>query len=172
MGMRRLLTLMAASLISACAANPAPVPVVGDEVSVATLAGRWEGSYSSTETGRSGSIIFTLTAGEDTAHGDVLMVPAAQEEPPDPERPGAMPFGPRTQVLTIAFVQVGGARVVGQLDPYRDPECGCELTTTFEGRVEGDVIDGTFVTRHAHEGVVREGRWRVTRKPDPARTAH
>ena len=49
---------------AACVAPGTPVPVVGD---IQLLAGRWEGSYQSEETGRMGSIAFELEAGTDSA---------------------------------------------------------------------------------------------------------
>src|ERR1043166_5630706 len=58
-----------------CGASQPPVPVVGGEADIARLAGQWLGEYSSAETGRSGSIVFTLTSGSDTATGDVVMTP-------------------------------------------------------------------------------------------------
>lgn len=155
-----------ASALTACAGNPQPIPVVGDAASVANLAGKWEGTYSSSETGRSGSIVFDLSAGRDTAFGDVLMIPAGEREPvsraPDPDQ--LEPMSPRPRVLTVRFVQIGGDRVSGQLAPYQDPACGCTVTTTFEGRVEGDVIEGSYLTRHEHGAGVQRGTWKVERR--------
>jgi len=59
-------------LAGACTYHGTPVPVVGDTRS---LSGEWEGTYSSEQTGRSGSIMFHLKAGTDSAWGDVLMIP-------------------------------------------------------------------------------------------------
>lgn len=68
-----LIVLLAAA---GCASNRAPVPVTGERAELAAMAGRWEGWYRSDETGRSGSIVFRLTAGGDSAAGDVVMTPA------------------------------------------------------------------------------------------------
>jgi len=40
------------------------------------LTGEWAGDYSSVESGRSGSISFTLRAAGDSAFGDVVMIPS------------------------------------------------------------------------------------------------
>lgn len=166
--MRSFQTVMCifATAFTACGGNPQPIPVVGDAASVANLAGKWEGTYSSSETARNGSIVFDLSVGSDTAFGDVLMIPAGEREPlsrtPDPDE--LEPIGPRPRVLTIRFVQIGGDRVSGQLAPYRDPACGCIVTTTFEGRVEGDVIRGSYVTGHEHGAGVQRGTWKVQRR--------
>ena len=58
-----------ALLAAACVYHGTPVPVTGD---TRTLEGEWEGTYSSEQTGRSGSILFHLKAGTDSAWGDVL----------------------------------------------------------------------------------------------------
>ena len=50
------------------------------------------------------------------------------------------------QVLRIDFVQAARGQISGRLQPYRDPACGCILSTTFEGKLEGNQIAGTFVT--------------------------
>ena len=67
--------------LAACASSQTPVPVVGARADVAALAGRWDGSYSSSTTGRSGSISFTLTARGDSAYGDVVMIPVGWNRP-------------------------------------------------------------------------------------------
>src|SRR6266496_4333197 len=73
-------------LLAACAASQLPVPVIGPAGDVAALAGEWAGDYSSAESGRSGSISFTLRAAGDSAFGDVVMVPAAWGRPLVPWR--------------------------------------------------------------------------------------
>ena len=158
-------TLLAAVTLAACNGPSTPVPVSGD---IAQLRGEWRGDYSSAQSGRSGTIIFHLDATSDTAHGDVLMVPPDPIGPqPDPGNvPKGMPSRP--QPLTISFVRAAGGGITGRLDPYRDPECGCLLTTTFTGRVTGDVVEGTFVSFHQEMGRKTEGRWRAQRvKPGP-----
>jgi hypothetical protein len=158
-----------AALAAGCAANPAPVQVVGAQADVAALAGEWTGEYSSAETGRAGSIVFRLNATGDTAAGDVVMIPrgAGQAVRPAPvPGPGAAQGtpGPTPQVLTIRFVRVSGGRVSGVLDPYVDPECGCILRTTFSGRVNGDRIEGEYASRHTEHDVTNRGQWAVTRR--------
>ena len=154
--------------LTACATAPqTPVPLAGALADVAALAGRWEGSYSSVETGRSGSISFTLTATGDSAFGDVIMVPRGYGQPLQAWNRAA-PAGatpPRSSVLTISFVRVAQGRVTGTLAPYADPETGGQLYTTFEGRLQGDAIAGTFTTRSAGGASTQTGQWKVTRRP-------
>jgi hypothetical protein len=154
--------LAAALLGVGCTAVSPPVPVEGD---VAALAGEWTGEYWSAESGRRGELVFTLQAGADTARGEVVMRPAplgrgaAGEVPDTRAGPEAMPQG-----LSITFVRVSRGVVSGRLDPYRDPECGCRLTTTFLGRLSGDTLSGTFTSRHEEMQRTVEGQWRAVRK--------
>lgn len=146
---------------------------------MASLAGQWEGSYSSAATGRSGSISFTLTTHEDSAYGDVVMIPRGFGRPLQawggapaaggPGAPGAVaPAQPHSQVLTISFVRVAAGRVSGTLAPYADPETGAKLFTTFEGRMSGDTIAGSYTTHVAGAGGgaadTQTGEWTVTRR--------
>ncbi len=102
-----------------CAPSPAPVPVTGVPGDIQALAGEWRGEYAGDESGRSGSIIFGLAAGSDTAFGDVLMVPEgsggaprAGDAPPPPDRWRQSP-----DVLAIRFVQVREGAVPGAAGP-------------------------------------------------------
>lgn len=163
-------SLAIGAILVGCASQQRLVPVVGAEADLAQLQGEWEGEYSSAETGRSGSIVFHLTALRDSAHGDVVMVPPRWGRGLD-AGPGVPPSARETapqppQVLTISFVRVagGGGQVSGALAPYTDPVCGCLLLTTFVGQLKGDVLEGTYSSRHQQTGEIQMGRWRVTRK--------
>ena len=163
--MRTTATLLLLAAATACAVNPAPVPVDGTHADIATLAGRWEGSYLGNETGRTGGITFTLTADRDSASGDVLMDPVGQyggSTSADAARAGdAAPSLGR--FLAIRFVRLRGGEVSGTMAPYTAPDCNCRVRTTFTGRVSGDAIRGTFVT--AGEGARRTtGTWEVRRR--------
>lgn len=70
---------LGALLAAGCAGPGMPIPVQG---SVEPLVGHWVGEYRSPDTGRDGSIMFTLSAGADTAWGDVVMMPADYDRGP------------------------------------------------------------------------------------------
>lgn len=155
-----------AVLLAACAANRPPVAVAGAPQDVVQLAGDWAGDYSSSVTGRNGTISFTLSAAGDSAVGAVVMVPAGFGRPLAPwNDPARMNAGtpPTTQVLSIRFVRVRGGRVNGSLDPYADPQTGTRLITTFVGTIVADTISGTYTTRPSAVGDEATGRWRVVR---------
>lgn len=153
---------------AACASTQEPhVPVSIGPADLSRLAGEWTGEYSSATTGRSGSIVFHLTATADSAHGDVIMVPRATGLPlrramlhEQPEVGSALP-----RELTIRFARFEGGRVTGVMDRYTDPDCNCPVSTTFQGTVHGDRIEGTFNTYGAPAGHPVTGRWSVERNP-------
>jgi hypothetical protein len=157
--------VVVAALAAACAFNPPPVPVEGGPADIEALVGDWRGEYYGETTGRSGSIEFELMAGEDHAHGSVLMTPRGGRGPyavwrdpfDDPDRPGA------SEVLTIKFVSAERGEVTGVLDPYLDPDCQCQALTRFRGRQRGDVIEGTYTTRTARSAEPDRGVWKVRR---------
>lgn len=157
---------LAAALLmaGACALNPAPVPVSGPAPDIAALEGEWSGEYRGLETGRTGSILFRLDAGRDTAHGDIVMVPRSGGMTHDDALRVAATRHADNQVLTIRFVRVSGQHVAGTIEPYPDPDSECELVTVFRGELDGDRITGTFRTHHVgHDGMAQTGTWWVTR---------
>ncbi|HEY6222990.1 MAG TPA: hypothetical protein VIW26_04350 [Gemmatimonadales bacterium] len=153
-----------AGLLVACGGSQSPVPVVGRDVDISKLAGQWFGDYSSVETGRSGSILFTLTAGSDTATGNVVMTPRFNAGAQVGQQPQAQTTVPVAQSIDIKFVRVTGGQVSGALAPYTDPTCNCPLHTTFVGRLSGDTLSGSYTSRHENSQDVQQGRWRVVRK--------
>ena len=156
-----------AALLASAACTPVVMktPVSGPTPSISRLVGEWQGDYSSVESGRRGLIAFRLRAGADTAEGEVIM----QSRVNDPSAPNAsaIPWDAMhttQQQLGIRFVFVSENEISGVLNPYRDPDCGCTLTTTFRGKIQGDAIEGTFHsegsgTSHSPQ----DGRWRVKR---------
>lgn len=166
MSIQSLLASTVALSIVACTPAISRTPVQGVAADVAQLAGDWQGEYSSGESGRRGLIAFRLRAGADTAEGDVIMQSRSGNDPTVPDA-GVVPWESlRTerQPLSIRFVFVSADQVSGVLNPYRDPDCGCTLTTTFRGTVRGNVIEGTFRSEgESASHLPQSGRWQVTR---------
>src|SRR5712691_6228558 len=159
-------TVLCALALSACGASRSPVPLVGASTDVSALTGEWPGDYSSAESGRSGSISFTLRATDDSAFGDVIMVPAAWGRPLVPwrqENATGPNQAPASTVLKIRFVRVEHGHVSGTLDPYADPQTGARLLTRFTGEVNGNMISGTYTTQ-LPSGETQSGQWSVQRR--------
>ncbi len=149
--------------VASCAYHPAPVPLVGSPHGIRRLVGTWSGEYATIPPDRNGTIMFRLRAVSDTAYGDVAMAPNSNA---DMSQSGMRPAGPqRTWVLfAITFVQVEGSFVVGQLDPYIDPDLENRVATRFRGTFTSDsTLGGTFVTVDVWGQVVRRGTWNVVR---------
>jgi hypothetical protein len=153
-----------ALLLTACgSSDPGLVPVIGAAEDLVPLTGEWSGSYDSRATGRSGSITFHLTEDPKGAHGDVLLVPR-RDTTHSPNDRQYEPFGGAT-VLAIEFVQVASGEITGKIAPYPDPEAfTATLETHFAGHVNGDSIEGTFVTYSDHGVSPVRGTWRVRRR--------
>ena len=160
-----LLLLLPVVLSCRTTAPASAVAVAADAQDLQVLAGEWWGEYSSADTGRNGRIRFRLEPGDELARGDVLMLQKHDHE--DTEAPEAQNLASTgSNLLTIRFVRVSpeSEKVTGILDPYEDPECGCIVTTTFEGEVRDEKIVGTFVTVGPPAHQTQRGRWRVDRK--------
>lgn len=153
-------------LYGSCESYKNPVYLMGNAVDWEMLAGEWKGEYFSKDTGRSGTIEFTLIADENEAYGDVLMIPRGSKEPYHPvgykEGPEADSSIPR--LLTIHFREVLGKKVRGELIPYWDPEMQRRMLTIFEGTLEDDSIKGTFESRIEQSPIYFYGQWEVFRK--------
>lgn len=162
------LGLLGIVIVAGCGAGrPSAVPLQADRAELAAIAGNWDGSYDSPATGRSGSIQFKIREGVDTAYGDVVMVPR-HVVTTDPSRAATEPAvvmhdAPRP--LTIRFVRVAEGHVSGAIAPYLDPDCQCQVSTTFDGTVKGDRIEGTY--RTTAPGIQTTGRWQVRRSASP-----
>lgn len=158
--------LVVAAVAVACGRAAPPVPVLATATDIRRLAGGWVGEYGSPETGRSGSIMFTLDSAEDHAHGDVVMGPPTRNWTAFEDRtlePFGMAAREGTRVLSIRFVRAEGDLVSGMLDPYDDPACSCQVRTEFVGRLVADTLAGTYETRRSAGGRPTAGRWRVQR---------
>ena len=158
--------------IAGCASQPNPAadagfPVEGSAGDLRRLTGRWEGDYRSPATGRNGTIVFEFKPG-DLAYGDVIMMPRAAGAPSAATVPGAEadPTKQMPKVLTIRFAQAAEGAITGDLAPYQDPDCDCEVVTTFTGKMDkaGSTIAGTFTSTQTRSGGRRvSGEWRVSK---------
>lgn len=165
-----LLTAVAAITVvtTGCAWNPAPVPVFASRADWETLTGRWSGSYTTAAGNRRGLIDFTLSATDEQAFGDVLMIAEGRRTPYQRYPPGDSRVthidASYTQLLTIKFVRAEEGRISGSIDSYWDPDHKCQASATFVGMAQARAIEGTFSS--ACEDGVRQirGTWRVTRQ--------
>lgn len=140
-----------------------PVQLQGDPVSIAALAGSWTGDFWGGPSGLGGSMSFTLHGGTAGLQGDVRLDDPRQQQNGFARKIDGP--GVRTQAVErfhIRLVAVEGDDVGAVLEPYVGADCGCLVTTTFVGRVIGDRITGTYLTR-AGGRVLAQGSWQMTR---------
>ena len=130
--------------VVACAGSQKEVTMQGSDLDIARVAGEWQGEYKGEDSGRSGPVSFSLEVGSHIAEGTVMM-------------------GPKP--LKIEFVKVNRNEVKGTIAPYTDPQCSCEVETSFLGTLSDDSIYGTFESRLSSTGQLQAGTWSVQRKP-------
>jgi hypothetical protein len=164
---RHLTCVVIATLaLAACRSQPSTVALQGAESDISVIAGQWAGEYSGAQSGRSGSILFTVQAGTDTAYGDVMMTPQLNQtlRAVDFGTPAHDRHVSSASLLRITFVRVRGGRVEGSLEPYVAPDCNCVVSTVFRGTLQpgGKEIKGEFETR-GEGGLHQTGAWSVKR---------
>jgi hypothetical protein len=155
-------TLAVASVATStvgCTSRPPEVELTSNDFDLNPLVGVWRGDYTNTVAGRSGTIAFTLRAGEAAAKGNVVMMPH------DAHDSLSSPAAIERSVIKISFIRKEGRKVTGNLDPFRDPDCACRVVTTFEGTfTDSRTIEGTFTTVPIVAGPrVTGGKWKVSR---------
>ena len=163
--MNRAIAFTLAALVStiACARQTPGIQLASSDFDLDALVGQWRGNFSSNQTGRTGTIAFTLRAGESAASGNVVML-SKPDSLLTPEEREMMANVPDRTVLKIHFVRKEGGQLNGLLDPYTDPDCACKATTTFQGKFsDAQTIEGTYTTVHSQPGDITGGRWKVTR---------
>jgi hypothetical protein len=163
--LKRCALAAAVALLVGCAASaPQHVTLEATPADAAQLAGEWHGDYGSSSSGRHGTILFVLQGTADSAYGEVLMVPAEYSAPRTAAEASEQIRRPVPQILAIAFIHAEGGTFTGTLEPYRDPQCGCPLTTVFTGAfADPDVIRGTFTTTGPPGHLGGSGDWSVRR---------
>ena len=165
--MSRKIAFIAAALVAtplACARRAPGIELGSSDFDLNPLVGQWRGNFSSAQSGRTGTIAFNLNAGESAASGNVVMFPKPDSLLTADERAEATNVPDRT-VLQIHFLRKEGGSVSGGLDPYRDPDCDCTVTTLFQGSfTNSSTIEGTYTTVRSKPGnEVISGRWKVMR---------
>ncbi len=157
--------ILVATMSPACAGRSTPgIELRSSDFDLDPLVGQWRGNFISSQPGRTGTIAFTLRAGESAASGNVVLF-----QKPDslltPEEREMMANVPDRTVLKIHFLRKEGGSVNGALDPYHEAECDCTVTTNFQGTFTNPTtIEGDYTTVRAKPGTdIIRGRWKVTR---------
>jgi hypothetical protein len=176
--MRRLLLSSAVATLIApsvgCSLAMRSVPVSASHIQWEALAGEWRGTYRMDGYDRHGTIAFKLVALEEQASGEVLMIPERTgwpytvNHPIEDGHPPGRPE-PRTQLLTIRFVEAADGTLSGTMDPYWDPDRRCTAHASFTGIVDGDSVSGSVSSVCENDVRVLRGQWRARRNAVVAR---
>jgi hypothetical protein len=156
--------LLVATTPTACARNTPGIEMRSSDFDLDPLVGQWRGTFVSSQPGRTGTIAFTLRAGESAASGNVVLFQRPDSLLTREEREMMVNVPERT-VLQIHFLRKEGGSVNGALDPYHEAECDCTVTTNFQGSfTDPATIEGNYTTVRAKPGTdIIRGKWRVTR---------
>jgi hypothetical protein len=151
-----------------CASVAPSFPVHGAPGQVERLSGDWRGEYTGDHDHvRHGTIAFSLMAGEEHAHGTVVMIPAGLDRPYQPYQGDELSeperVARRHRVLAVQFVNAAGGAVTGVIAPYWDPDRRTRASATFQGLFVDDAIEGTFTTTYDSGIPPTGGRWIVRR---------
>jgi hypothetical protein len=159
----------AVCMASGCSMAMRQVPVTAPHPQWEALAGEWHGTYQIDGYERHGTIAFKLVAAEEQASGEVLMIPERTGWPYTMNRPvpGETParVEPRTELLTIHFVEAADGVLNGTMDPYWDPDRRCTAHASFTGTVDRDTASGSVTSVCENDVRTLRGQWRARRNP-------
>ena len=132
----------------------------------ASLAGRWEGNFTTDVTQKSGKIVLTLNGSDESASGMLMLTPTGGRTvaPEGAEPMAAAPAKGKKAApapaggLSVTAMKSGDDKVTGSVDgSYMDPGCNCTVVSTFEGDLNGNTLTGTISARDS-----RTGQWNFT----------
>jgi len=155
---RMTLSVLIAAALLACSSNPKPISMMGSPEEISHMVGSWIGTYNADDANRSGTIQFELERDAETATGLVVMYFGVVDPATPPEQQEI-----QSVRLAISFIQLGDGFVSGRLSPYMDPACECMIETLFQGKLDGDTIEGTFSSHGVNQHLLRSGKWTVQR---------
>jgi hypothetical protein len=138
----------------AVAQRAAPAPA-----GPASLAGRWQGTFTSDVTQKGGQLVLTLTGSDESASGTIALTPTGAravvmaENAAPPARGQRAPAG-----LPVTLMKTGEDQVSGAIDvSFMDPSCNCSVIASIEGTISGNTMTGSLSARDS-----RTGQWRFT----------
>jgi len=126
----------------------------------ASLAGRWEGTYTNDMTQKGGRLVITLAGSDESATGSVSLTPTGAKGPVLAEG-AAAPVGKGVQTaggLPVSLMKSGDDKVTGSVDAaYVDPGCNCTVITSVDATLTGATLSGSFAARDS-----KTGNWNFT----------
>ncbi|MGR9105806.1 MAG: hypothetical protein ACU843_02645 [Gammaproteobacteria bacterium] len=140
-------------------------PVKEAKVDFSQFGGIWEGEYTSPATHRSGQVFLDLEASGEKAFGGIVMHAAESGSEGTNKVSYSEAKSSKTVPLSIEFVQAEEGKIQGIVAPYQDPMFDNNtMYATFEGKMEGKVMLGTFAVKIGDTGNYYSGTWWATKK--------
>jgi hypothetical protein len=142
----QLALILSLPLAAACTATTSQVNVRGQLKDRIQISGEWMGRFGAIEEGKAGRMRLLLREGRNTGEASVKFAKTGKPE-----------------TVKVTELQVKGSRVAGTLDPYRSKGCSCLVRTEFRGLIQGDIMDGTFVSTFEDKRKPVKGNWSMRR---------
>jgi hypothetical protein len=145
--------------------GPSAAPGPAMYAPATSLAGRWEGTFTTDVTQKSGRLVLNLNGADESASGQLQLTPTggktimaegsgAMMAPAAKGKAAPAPTGG----LWVTAMKSGDEKVTGEIDgAYMDPGCNCTVVSTFEGELSGNTLKGTISARDS-----RTGQWNFT----------
>ena len=155
--------MLAFGLLAAFAASPAlaqrRAATSAAPAGPASLAGRWEGTYTNDVTSKGGRIVMTLAGSDESASGQLALTPTGAKAPVMAEGAAAPARGAKAPGgLPLIAMKSGEDRVTGSVEAaYVDPGCNCTVLTTIEAVLNGSTLTGSLSARDS-----KTGQWNST----------
>jgi len=154
----RLSILIAMMLSLLSCATPA-IKITSDAMDMSLIAGEWDGEFSSQTSGNSGTISFDLTKGQNSAKGQVFI--RGELGPVSFKSPLITTY---LRSLPIEFVHIERNIIEGKVVPFKDFKNNVTIHTSFKGGIDGDVMEGTYVSMIEETKKSYTGSWKVVRQ--------
>ena len=158
-----------ASIMFGCALTSTPdiKEVSGTTFDIAQLTGTWEGNFDSTVTQRSGTITLELNQEGQREVGSILL--QYQKKHPKVHAPKGHNIKKtgtytKTKPLSVEFIAIEDGKISGTVTPYLDPIFSRKIFSTYEGKLIGNRIEGTYTSRIGQNGNSFTGSWWAVRK--------
>lgn len=139
---------LALALTVGCGSSMQSIEVSGKKNDINRLAGSWQGELTGADNEQA-KVAIAVSVNRREAYKALVRASIADEVSAKP--------------LKVIDFRVNDRDIIGTLAPYIDPVCMCTARTTFTGKIAGDVVHGTFITRMPTLDKERTGTWSMLR---------
>jgi hypothetical protein len=153
------LSILIAIMLTQFSCAAPTIKITSDAMDMSLIAGEWDGEFSSQESGNSGKISLKLAKDGNNANGQVFM--KGRLGPIGLNGPLVSTY---SRPLPIKFVHIEKNIIEGKVIPFKDLKNNVMIHTSFKGKIEGDVMEGTYISTIEKTEKSYTGTWKVTRQ--------